>query len=138
MQQNLESFLQSYANSARIRSDIGLLKQRFPNLNPIGDVYVTTAGVSQRLLKFVGTIPIVYRSQTYHIPLTIWLPPVYPFQEPNIYVTPTFDMAIKPRHQHVDADGKCYLAALSQWHPQQSSLPAVVGELQGWLIVLFW
>jgi ESCRT-I complex subunit TSG101 len=130
MQPNLDPFLQSYANNARVRSDIGLLRQRFPNLSVVGDV-VTMGNVAQRLIKFVGTVPIVYKGQTYHIPLTVWLPPSYPFQEPNIYVTPTPDMAIKPRHQHVDADGKCYLAALSQWHAQQSSLPAVVGELQG-------
>ncbi len=39
--------------------------------------------------------------------------------------------SLQPRHQHVDAEGKCYLPALSQWHPQQSNVAAVVGELQG-------
>ena len=83
------------------------------------------------MLKFMGTVPIVYRGSTYHIPLTIWMPPTYPFAQPNVYVTPTPDMGIKPRHQHVDAEGKCYLPALSQWHGSHSNLPAIVGELQG-------
>ena len=85
----------------------------------------------RQMLKFVGTVPIVYRGATYHIPLTIWIPSSYPFVQPNIYVTPTPDMAIRPRHPHVDSEGKCYLPALSQWNNLHSNLSAVVGELQG-------
>ncbi len=161
-QQQLDVFLASYPNSGRVKSDISTVQQRFPNMHAMGDVYVTSAGVSQKLIKFGGTVPIVYKGQTYHIPLTVWLPPSYPFQgwrrqedffslcffffffffyflffffffleAPNIYVTPTFDMAIKPRHQHVDVEGRCFLPALSGWNAQQSNLGAVIGELQG-------
>ena len=52
-------------------------------------------------------------------------------KQPNVYVTPTSDMAIKPRHQHVDTEGKCYLPGLSQWHGKHSALVNVIGELQG-------
>jgi ESCRT-I complex subunit TSG101 len=131
MQASLEPFLQTYANAARIRQDIGVLRSRFPNLQATGDTFVTNQGRVLELLKFVGTVPIVYKGQTYHIPLTVWIPISYPFEGPNIYVSPTSDMAIKPRHQHVDAEGKCYLPALSAWNAQHGNLAAVVGELQG-------
>ena len=131
MQPSLEPFLQSYPNAVRIRQDIALVKGRFPNLQATGDTFVTNQGHVLELLKFVGTVPIVYKGQTYHIPLTIWVPQSYPFEGPNIYVSPTPDMAIKPRHQHVDAEGKCYLPALSAWNAQHSNLAAIVGELQG-------
>jgi hypothetical protein len=52
-------------------------------------------------------------------------------QQPNVYVTPTPDMAIKPRHKHVDIEGKCYLPALSSWHAATSNIVSVIGELQG-------
>jgi ESCRT-I complex subunit TSG101 len=131
MQASLEPFLQSYGNAARIRQDIGVLRSRFPNLQATGDTFVTNQGRVLELLKFVGTVPIVYKGQTYHIPLTVWIPMSYPFEGPNIYVSPTPDMAIKPRHQHVDAEGKCYLPALSAWTAQHGNLAAIVGELQG-------
>jgi hypothetical protein len=40
-------------------------------------------------------------------------------------------MAIKPRHKHVDTEGKCYLPGLSQWHGKKSVLVNIIGELQG-------
>ncbi len=95
MQASLEPFLQAYASAPRLRQDIALLKNRFPNLQATGDTFVTNQGRVLELLKFVGTIPIVYKGQTYHIPLTIWMPQNYPFEGPNIYVSPTADMAIK-------------------------------------------
>lgn len=74
-------------------------------------------GTTLRLIKFAGTLPISYRGTVYHIPVTVWLPPAYPLQGPNLFVSPTPDMAIKQQHQHVDVEGRCYLPSLSQWNP---------------------
>lgn len=88
--------------------------------------------MTQRLIKFAGTIPISYRGTTYHIPVTVWIPPAYPFQGPNLFVSPTADMAIKQAHQHVDLEGRCYLPSLSQWNPaNQNGLVQALTELQG-------
>lgn len=78
---------------------------------------VQNNGATLRLIKFAGTLPISYRGTVYHIPVTVWLPPAYPLQGPNLFVSPTADMAIKQQHQHVDSEGRCYLPSLSQWNP---------------------
>lgn len=38
-------------------------------------------------------------------PSPVWIPPPYPYQGPNIFISPTPDMAIKQAHQHVDLEG---------------------------------
>jgi hypothetical protein len=56
------------------------MRKRFSNLVPAGDTFVENNGNQLKLLKFVGTIPIVYKGQTYHIPVSVWLPQAYPYQ----------------------------------------------------------
>ena len=63
-----------------------------------------------------GTVPINYNGSSYNIPVDIWIPPEYPATPPEAYVMPTAGMAIKPRHQHVGSDGKCYFPYLHSWN----------------------
>lgn len=72
-------------------------------------------GTVQNLLKLTGTITIFYRSSSYNIPVDMWLMLDYPLAPPRVYVTPTQDMAIKPRHPHVHADGLAHVPYLSNW-----------------------
>ncbi len=46
-----------------------------------------------------------YQGVKYNIPVAIWLPEQYPLAAPLVYVVPTPDMVIKPRHSFVDPSG---------------------------------
>lgn len=58
------------------------------------------------LLLAEGTVPMYYQGVKYNIPVAIWLPERYPLAPPLVYVVPTPDMVIKPRHTFVDASGE--------------------------------
>lgn len=83
------------------------------------------------LLCFSGTIPVVFKSVTYNIPICIWIPQQYPYVPPYVYVTPTANMVIRPNN-HVDQVGKVYHGYLHTWSTRRDScnLVDLVGVLQ--------
>lgn len=58
----------------------------------------------------------------YNIPVSIWLPERYPRQGPIVYVVPTPDMIIKPKHTFVDASGTVRTQYLQYWNYQSRLL----------------
>ena len=78
-------------------------------------------GSSSTLLVLQGTLPIVYGGARFNIPMNVWMPENYPASPPMCFVSPTADMVIKDRHQHVDMEGKCYHPMLSGWSAQGGS-----------------
>ncbi len=52
----------------------------------------------------------------YNIPVSVWVTERYPRQAPIVYVNPTPDMIIKPRHSFVDASGLVNSAYLRNWN----------------------
>jgi len=79
-------------------------------------------------LKFTGTVPIHFKGATYNIPITIWLDYQFPRVAPNVFVTPTANMAVAPRHKHVDQTGRVYLQYLHEWG-MHSSLPVLIAQM---------
>jgi ubiquitin-protein ligase len=79
-----------------------------------------------------------YQGSKYNIPVAVWLGEEYPRMPPIVYVEPTPDMIIKPRHTFVNASGSVdipYLrVSLPKWtsyistHPSATALntPALV------------
>ena len=51
----------------------------------------------------------------YNIPVALWLPERYPEEAPMLYVVPTPDMIIKPRHSFVDSSGVVRTASVVHW-----------------------
>lgn len=79
-------------------------------------------GRSVTLLQLEGTIPIWYKGGKYNIPITMWLLELFPRVPPLVYVTPTRDMIIRPRHSHVDPSGLVDVPYLREWVFQSSSI----------------
>jgi len=52
----------------------------------------------------------------YNIPVELWLPDRYPLEAPMLYVRPTPDMIIKPRHSFVDASGFVRSSYVVNWN----------------------
>ncbi|CEM25392.1 unnamed protein product [Vitrella brassicaformis CCMP3155] len=110
-----------YSNLHRVKRDVQQLMSQVTSLRPsVGDF--SNQGRSIKLFYLYGTIPIYYNGAQYNIPVTIYLDPPYPNSGPRCFVSPTANMAIKPRHKHVDSKGMIYLPYLASWNPSQSTL----------------
>ncbi|CAD7924983.1 unnamed protein product [Amoebophrya sp. A25] len=120
-----------YHNAQRLQQDITFLfTQMRSALKPQVREFVSPTGDQVKLFFLGGTIPISYRNTRYNIPLTIYFDPPYPAQPPRCFVTPTNDMKIKDRHQHVDRTGMVYLPYLHSWNAYGSTITDLVGHMQ--------
>jgi len=105
-----------------VKVDVYNMLQSTPTLCPKESAFVNNDGKQVWMLLLEGTLPISYKSAVYHIPINLWVHPNYPFSPPICYVVPTPNMAIRPKHQHVDASGFCYHPYLNQWRADISNL----------------
>ena len=103
------------------RRDLLAALTSYKGLQPKVDNFVFDSGNEETLVGLQGTIPIVYRSNTYNIPVCFWLQTDHPSVAPIGFVQPTHDMQIKPS-QAVDYSGKITLPYLDEWKYPESSL----------------
>ncbi|XP_060119208.1 tumor susceptibility gene 101 protein isoform X3 [Heteronotia binoei] len=113
-----------------VQETISVITQ-YKDLKPVMDGYVFNDGSSRELMSLTGTIPVIYRGNTYNIPICLWLLDTYPFNPPICFVKPTSSMTIKTG-KHVDANGKIYLPYLHEWKHPQSDL---IGLIQVMIVV---
>lgn len=100
----LQSVLTPYGDPPRAYSDIMTALDSLPSLSPRTELYISNMGQSSLLVQLRGTVPIQFKSNTYNIPVEIWVPKAYPRQVPMCYVTPTKEMNVR-KTQEVDLDG---------------------------------
>ncbi|XP_015272778.1 PREDICTED: tumor susceptibility gene 101 protein [Gekko japonicus] len=113
-----------------VQETVSVITQ-YKDLKPVMDGYVFNDGSSRELMSLTGTIPVIYRGNTYNIPICLWLLDTYPFNPPICFVKPTSSMTIKTG-KHVDANGKIYLPYLHEWKHPQSDL---IGLIQVMIVV---
>uniref|UniRef100_A0A1A9V3W5 UEV domain-containing protein n=1 Tax=Glossina austeni TaxID=7395 RepID=A0A1A9V3W5_GLOAU len=87
--------------------------------------FVFNDGSSKDLFNLQGTIPVVYKNNTYYIPICIWLMDTHPVNAPFCYVKPTQNMQIKVS-MYVDHNGRIYLPYLHDWQPNSSDLLSLI------------
>ncbi|XP_016985246.1 tumor susceptibility gene 101 protein [Drosophila rhopaloa] len=87
--------------------------------------FVFNDGSSKELFTIQGTIPVVYKNNTYYIPICIWLMDTHPQNAPMCFVKPTPTMQIKVS-MYVDHNGKVYLPYLHDWQPHNSDLLSLI------------
>ncbi|KAK3841432.1 MAG: UEV domain-containing protein [Linnemannia gamsii] len=130
----LQSVLRTigYQNSDRMYADVESVLRLFQNfLVPKAETYTHDDGHSQLLLSLIGTVPIVYQSATYNIPVAFWLPISYPSVAPIVFVTPTALMLVKAG-VNVDISGRCFHPYLAYWsNRSDSNLVELIGIMQG-------
>ncbi|KAF9182574.1 hypothetical protein BGZ51_004660 [Haplosporangium sp. Z 767] len=112
-------------------ADVEAVLRLFQNfLVPKAETYTHDNGRSQLLLSLIGTVPIVYQSATYNIPVAFWLPTSYPSVAPIVFVTPTSLMLVKAG-KYVDISGRCYHPYLAYWsNRSDSNLVDLIGIMQ--------
>jgi ESCRT-I complex subunit TSG101 len=112
----LRSYIvQEYRDSQRTYSDAARTLSTYSTLSARTEVYTFENGSSALLLTLSGTIPVVFRSNTYRFPIKLWMPHAYPQEAPMAYVTPSRDMLIRAG-QHVGVDGRVYHPYLRDWN----------------------
>ncbi|KAG0288014.1 hypothetical protein BGZ96_008158 [Linnemannia gamsii] len=130
----LQSVLRTigYQHRDRMYADVESVLRLFQNfLVPKAETYTHDDGRSQLLLSLIGTVPIVYQSATYNIPVAFWLPTSYPSVAPIVFVTPTALMLVKAG-KYVDISGRCYHPYLAYWsNRSDSNLVELIGIMQG-------
>lgn len=117
----LTKCLTGYQHINQTKKDIVDALEQFRGLTFKLESFVFNDGIAKDLLKIHGTIPIVYKNNTFHIPICIWLMKTHPCNAPLAYVQPTSDMQIK-FSQFVDSNGKIGLPYLEEWNPTACDL----------------
>lgn len=128
---SLDSILKevgSYHSPAILKNHVTNLFKEYTNLKPKLEPFVFNDGRSANLVKLEGTVPIVFKSNRYNIPLSIWFLENYPTVAPLCYVVPTKDMRVKAGHSCVDSTGAVFVPYLRHWNPNRSNLRDLVTE----------
>lgn len=115
--------LRCYSDPKRVRYDVLELIRNIPSLQPRSGVYGRN---TNPFLYLAGTVPVFYRGNQYNIPINVWITEQYPRSGPLVYVTPTPEMIIKPKHKHCDSTGMCYFPYLSSWNPNTCNLIGLI------------
>ncbi|EEZ99668.1 tumor susceptibility gene 101 protein [Tribolium castaneum] len=110
----LRQWLSKYHNPDVTFRDVLNAVNHYQGLLPFHEYYTFTDGSTMELVNLTGTIPVIYKGNTYNIPICIWLMDTHPKNAPICYVKPTADMSIKPS-MFVDQNGKIYLPYLHDW-----------------------
>ena len=87
---------------------------KYKELTPIADKYVNEFGEYKDMCSLTGTLPVLYKQNTYNIPIQVYLPDDFPYKEPICYVRPTPVMSINVS-ETVDSSGKINVPYLTSW-----------------------
>lgn len=118
----------AYRDPTRVRNDLVECLRTNAALQARSAPLANQKGAEQ-CVYLAGTIPVVYNGASYNIPVAVWVPLSYPAVPPVVYVTPTPDMIVKPRHRHVDSAGMTYLPYLSSWSAKLCNLRDLVATM---------
>uniref|UniRef100_A0A0N5B869 Tumor susceptibility gene 101 protein n=1 Tax=Strongyloides papillosus TaxID=174720 RepID=A0A0N5B869_STREA len=105
----------------RAFTDIQRALNSFVHLKDSVELFTYPSGKRKNVLTLAGTIPVVYKNNTYHIPVALYLDEKHPYQAPYCYVKPTSEMEIK-ESKVVDITGRIYLPYLNEWKWPSHSL----------------
>uniref|UniRef100_A0A915PHE2 UEV domain-containing protein n=1 Tax=Setaria digitata TaxID=48799 RepID=A0A915PHE2_9BILA len=101
-----------YVDTAK--SDILSALSGFPDLTPDVEHFVYPDRTRTLAFRLKGTIPVLYKGNTYNIPVALYLWDTHPYYAPICYVCPTPNMMLK-ESKTVDKQGRIYLPYLSDW-----------------------
>ncbi|KAL5291736.1 TSG101 family protein [Megaselia abdita] len=110
---HIANLLEGYRSVESTKKDIVLALNQY-RLQYNLENFVFNDGSSKKLFTLSGTIPVVYKNNTYYIPISIVLMDTHPHNTPMCFVKPTPTMQIKVS-MFVDHNGKVYLPYLHEW-----------------------
>lgn len=121
----ISKLLSRYKNVSATKKDVIDVITTYRSLSYNLQKFVFNDGSNKELFNLSGTIPVVYKNNTYYIPICIWLMDTHPQNAPMCFVKPTPTMQIKVS-MYVDHNGKIYLPYLHDWQPHTSDLLSLI------------
>ncbi|XP_018804027.1 PREDICTED: tumor susceptibility gene 101 protein [Bactrocera latifrons] len=121
----ISKLLSRYKNVSATKKDVIDVITTYRSLTYNLQKFVFNDGSTKELFNLAGTIPVVYKNNTYYIPICIWLMDTHPQNAPMCFVKPTPTMLIKVS-MYVDHNGKIYLPYLHDWQPRTSDLLSLI------------
>ncbi|KAI8041437.1 tumor susceptibility gene 101 protein [Drosophila gunungcola] len=121
----ITKYLSKYKYVGATKKDVMDVVTSYRSLTYDLQRFVFNDGSSKELFTIQGTIPVVYKNNTYYIPICIWLMDTHPQNAPMCFVKPTPTMQIKVS-MYVDHNGKVYLPYLHDWQPHSSDLLSLI------------
>ncbi|XP_016966864.1 tumor susceptibility gene 101 protein [Drosophila biarmipes] len=121
----ITKYLSKYKYVGATKKDVVDVVTSYRSLTYDLQRFVFNDGSSKELFTIQGTIPVVYKNNTYYIPICIWLMDTHPQNAPMCFVKPTPTMQIKVS-MYVDHNGKVYLPYLHDWQPHSSDLLSLI------------
>lgn len=121
----ISKLLSKYKNVSATKKDVIDVVTRYRTLSYNLKKCVFNDGSTKELFTLEGTIPVVYKNNTYYIPICMWLADTHPQNGPICFVKPTPTMQIKVS-MYVDHNGRIYLPYLHDWQPHTSDLVSLI------------
>ncbi|KAH8257559.1 hypothetical protein KR038_011430 [Drosophila bunnanda] len=121
----ITKYLSKYKYVGATKKDVMDVIKTYRSLTYNLQTFIFNDGNSKELFNLQGTIPVVYKNNTYYIPICIWLMDTHPQNAPMCFVRPTPTMQIKVS-MYVDHNGKVYLPYLHDWQPHSSDLLSLI------------
>ncbi|KAH8379742.1 hypothetical protein KR009_006902 [Drosophila setifemur] len=121
----IKKYLSKYKYVGATKKHVVDVVTSFKSLTYDLQTFIFNDGNEKMLFTLQGTIPVVYKNNTYYIPICIWLMDTHPLNAPMCFVKPTPTMQIKVS-MYVDHNGKVYLPYLHDWQPHSSDLLSLI------------
>ncbi|KAI1714519.1 UEV domain-containing protein [Ditylenchus destructor] len=96
------------------KQDIQQALATFTNLRPTVTNHAFPDGQTRLCCSLEGTIPVLYKGNTYNIPVALYLMDNHPYTGPFCYVRPTATMRVRVS-DNVAEDGRIFLPYLTEW-----------------------
>lgn len=110
-----------YTQVEQVRKDVLNAMSHYKDLRPKAEHFTFNDGSRKSLVNLSGTIPVMYKGNSYNIPVAIWLQEPHPQAPPLCFVKPTSSMHVR-QGRHVDANGRVYLPYLNEWRANTHNL----------------
>lgn len=121
----ISKFLSKYKHLNVTKKEVIDVITNYRSLSYNLQKFVFNDGSTRDLFNLQGTIPVVYKNNTYYIPICIWLMDTHPMNAPMCFVKPTPTMQIKVS-MYVDHNGRVYLPYLHDWQHHTSDLLSLI------------
>ncbi|KAI1733303.1 UEV domain-containing protein [Ditylenchus destructor] len=96
------------------KQDVQQALSTFTNLRPTVTNHAFPDGQTRLCCSLEGTIPVLYKGNTYNIPVALYLMDNHPYTGPFCYVRPTATMQVRVSN-NVAEDGRIFLPYLTEW-----------------------
>ncbi|XP_060606904.1 tumor susceptibility gene 101 protein-like [Ruditapes philippinarum] len=121
----LNTSLAKYQNPGSTKTEVKEVMSVFQDLRPKLEETKNSRGETIFILVLDGTIPVLYKDETYNTPIAVWISDKHPNTAPTVYVKPSTSMYIR-QIGYVDDEGRVYTKYMKQWNRNSTLLGLII------------